>query len=93
MVGIAQYFGLLGVAFSPLPILLQLFRERVGILHAFHVTARTRVTVPVPGAAHAIARLKNPRRQPKLAQLVQHVQPGKTGANDDGIEVHVSCFV
>ena len=60
MVGIAEDFGLGRVALFPDPGLLQGFRERVGVLQAFDIAARARVTIPVPGAAHAAAGLEHP---------------------------------
>jgi hypothetical protein len=56
VVGVFQDLGLGGVALGPLPFLLELGRELVGILHALDVAARAGIAVPVPGAADAPCR-------------------------------------
>ena len=85
MVGVAQQFRLTGVALAPRPLLLQIVRERVGILQGLGVAARSRVAVPVPGAADPAAGLEHPCRQPHAPQPVQHVHPGETRPDDDGV--------
>jgi hypothetical protein len=49
---------------------------------------RARVPVPVPGAANAITLLVDARGEPEAAQPVQHVQAGKTRADNDDV---VAC--
>ena len=61
VVGVFQNLRLRRVALAPVPFLLQLFGERIGILHALDVAARAGIAVPVPGAADAIALLIDPR--------------------------------
>ncbi len=63
MVGVFQNFRLRRVALAPVPFLLQFVGERIGILHAFDVAARTGIAVPVPGAADIAALLIDPHRQ------------------------------
>ena len=87
VVDVAQDLGLRGVALGPLPLLLQLVGERVGVVHALDVAARARIAVPVPGAADAVARLEDARRQPEPAQAVEHVEPGEPRADDDRVDV------
>ncbi len=45
------------------------------------------IAVPVPGAADAVARLEDARREPELAQAVEHVEPGEPGPDDDRVDV------
>ena len=87
MVGVAQQLGLGGVALAPFPFLLQLGRELVGILDAFHVAARAGIAVPVPGAADALAGLEHTRRKALLAKPVQHVHAAEPRADDHRIEI------
>ena len=87
VVGVAQQFGLGGVALRPFPFLLQLGRELIGILHAFDVAARAGIAVPVPGAADALAGLEHTRRETLLAKPVQHVHAAEACADDDRIEI------
>src|SRR5205085_2215679 len=50
-----------------------------------------RVAVPVPGAAHAVAGLVDPRLEAEeVARPVEHVEPGEAGADDDGVEIRQS---
>jgi hypothetical protein len=70
VVQIAEDLGLAGVALGPLPRLLELGREAVGIFETFDVAARARIAVPVPRAAHAVGGLIHVRLQPEAAQPV-----------------------
>src|SRR5271165_1075243 len=85
MVGIFQDLRLRRVALAPVPFLLQLVGKGVGILHALDIAARAGIAVPVPGAADAAALLKDPHRETKAAQAVQHVHPGKARADHDDV--------
>ena len=91
MVGIAKDFGLRRIFLRPAPFLVQLFREREGILQAFDIAARAWIAVPVPGAANAAAGLEHLCRKAEPSQTMQHVHAGKARADDDGV-VHGSCF-
>ena len=86
MVGVLQDFGLGGETLAPVPLLLQVFRELVGILHALDVASRAGVAVPVPGAAHTIAGFEDSGLEPEFARGVQHVHAGKPGPHDDDVE-------
>ena len=90
VVGVAQNLRLGGVPLGPLPLLLELVRELVGILHALDVAACARIAVPVPGAADAAAGLEDARRQAHGARPVQHVHPGEPGADDHQIQIAIS---
>src|ERR1700726_1821502 len=71
----------------PLPFLQQLFRERVAIGVALGIETRTRITVPVPGAADIGPGLEHAGPQSELAQPVELVQARHTRADDDGVVV------
>src|SRR5690606_27782430 len=83
---VAQDLGLAGVAVRPLPLLLQLGGEGIGVVDALHVAAGPGVAVPEPGAADAGARLEDARPQAEPAQPVQHVQAGEPGPDDQGVQ-------
>src|SRR4030095_2667946 len=53
VIDVGQDLRLRGVPLAPLPLLLQLVRERVRIVHALDVASRAWVAIPVPGAANA----------------------------------------
>ena len=85
VVRVLEDLGLRRVALGPLPLLLELVGELVRVLHALDVAARARIAVPVPGAAHAAARLEHARREPEPAQPVQHVHAGEARADDHDV--------
>ncbi len=89
MVGIAQNLGLGRILFAPYPFLLQLFAERVGVVHALHVAARPGIAIPVPGATDIVGSLEHDGREPELPQSIKHVHAGKAGARDDGVVFHL----
>src|SRR5262249_48928478 len=85
---IAQDLILLWIAFGPVPLLQQVFVERVAINVAVRIAARARIAIPVPGAADPVAGLEHSDVQVELvAQRVKHVHAGKAGTDDNGIEV------
>jgi hypothetical protein len=86
MARVVENFRLRRVAFGPLPVLLQLRRERVRIGQALGVAARARVSVPVPGAADVVAGLVDAHAQAQLTQAMQHVHAGEPGTDHDGVE-------
>ena len=53
VVDVAQDFRLRAIALRPMPFLLQVRIERVGIFQTLDVAAAARITIPVPGAADA----------------------------------------
>src|SRR5207245_10893025 len=87
VVQVPQDLRLRGVPFGPLPLLLELPRELVRVLHALDVTARARVAVPEPRAPEAAARLEDSRRESKAAHAVKHADAGEAGADDHRVEV------
>ena len=84
--GIAKQLRLRGVAFAPLPVLLQGLVELIGILHALHVAAGSRIAVPVPGAADVATRLEDPHPETHAAQAMQHVHASKARPDNHRIE-------
>src|SRR5262249_6195870 len=61
--------------------------EGVAVDVAVRVAACTRIAIPVPSSADAVALLEHGNVQVELvAQRVQHVHAGKAGANDDCIK-------
>ena len=85
VVCVLEDLGLCGVPLRPLPLLLELVREAVGVLHALDVTARTGIAVPVPRAADARAGFVDPSRQTEAAHPMEHVHAREPGADDNGV--------
>src|SRR6267378_1396304 len=59
VVSVAEDLRLRRIPLGPNPLLLQLLRKLVGILHALYVAARAWVAVPIPGAADAASGLED----------------------------------
>jgi hypothetical protein len=70
VIEVAQHLGLGRILFGPLPRLLEFGGEGVGVGEAVYVAASAGVSIPVPGAADAIAGLEHPRGQPEFTQPV-----------------------
>ena len=87
VVGVFQDLGLRGVALRPLPLLLELGRERVRVVHALDVAARAGIAVPVPGAADALAALEDLRGKAELPEAIEHVEPGEAGSDDHHVHL------
>src|SRR5205823_1918386 len=79
MVQVAKDLGLPGISLRPLPLLLELGRERERIVHARHVAPRARIAVPVPRATDTAPGLKAAGRESELPEPPVRVQAGKTG--------------
>ena len=73
--------------FGPVPLLQQLFRKRIAVGPAFGIEARARVSVPVPGAADIAAVLEHQRLKTEFAQLVELVETGNAGTDDDSVKI------
>ena len=59
-------------------------------MDAFDIAGCTRVPVPIPGTPDPVAGLEDSGPQAELiAQLVQGIQAGETGTDDDRIEVRL----
>ena len=86
MADVGQDFGLGGVPFGPVPVLLKVVVELVRVMNALYVAATARIAVPVPGAANVAARLEAPHPKTQLAELVDRIHAGKSGANDDDVK-------
>ena len=92
MVGVGEGVGRRRVFLRSVPLMVRDLREGKRVLHALDVAACARIPVPVPGAADAAAGLEHPRRKAETAQPMQHVHPGKTRADDDGVENRLSLI-
>ena len=86
VIGVAQNLRLRRVALGPFPFLRKVVVELVAIEHALDVAARAGIAVPVPGSSDARRRVDRPRGQPHAPQLVEHVEPGEPGADDQRVE-------
>ena len=88
MLQIAQYFRLLRVPLGPIPLLKQFLVKREAVNIGVRIAPRARVAVPVPGSAHRVACFIDPNLQAQpVAQRLQHVHAGKSGADDDRIKL------
>ncbi|VXD04241.1 hypothetical protein PSEUDO9AZ_40846 [Pseudomonas sp. 9AZ] len=84
---IAQYFRLGREALAPAPLLLQLLRPGIGVLHAFGIAAQAWVAVCIPSAANIGIRVEYLYSQAETTQLVEQVKTGETGADDNSIDL------
>ena len=84
---IAQDFRLRGVFLRPLPRALQFGIERVAVIDGLNVAARAGIAVPVPGAADVAGLLDHHRREAGLAQAMQEIEAGKSGADHGDIDL------
>src|SRR2546422_6418641 len=57
--------------FFPVPSLQEFFREGIAVGVTLRIEARAWIAIPIPGAAHATPRLKDPDREPTFPQPVQ----------------------
>ena len=85
-VEVALELGLGGHELGPLPLLLEVVVEGVGVLDALDVDPGPGVPVPVPGAAHAVTRFQGPYGKAGVPQLLYRVQAGVPSADDDDLE-------
>jgi hypothetical protein len=86
-VQVLQYLRLFGVAFGPLPLLVQVLVEGVTVDVALAVTPGAGVAVPVPRPADLRTLLEHADREAPLAKPVQHVEPREPGSDDDDVDV------
>jgi hypothetical protein len=86
MLEVPQDLRLRGEPLGPVPLLLEVVVERVGVVHAFDVDSGSGVTVPVPGPTDVA---RGVERDDVFRQLVpQHadgVQTGESGSDDDRV--------
>src|SRR4029077_19909130 len=87
VIQIALGFGLAREVLLPVPFFQQLLRKGVAVSPTFGIEAGTGIAVPVPGAADAGARFEHPRLEPEFAQLVELIEAGNPGADDDRVEI------
>jgi len=86
VVEVALDFRLRGHHLGPVPLLLQLPGEGVGVFDDGQVGPAARVAVPEPGAADAGAGFEGAKVQTLILQAFGHVQAGHAGADHDGIQ-------
>lgn len=85
---IGQDLRLGRVAGLPVPLPQQVGVEGVAVRDAVDIGGRARIAVPVPGAPDTGPPLEGPHVQAEcVAELVQHVDTGESGAYDDRVEV------
>src|SRR5437868_839869 len=93
---VAQDFGLRCVFLRPLPRALQLGIERVAVVDGLDVAACAGIAVPVPGAADIPGLLDHDNGEAGLAQAMQEIEAGKSGADNGDIDLlrrtAVRCF-
>src|SRR5689334_21391646 len=88
MLEIAQDLRLLGIALRPFPFLEELLVPGEAIDVGVAVAARAGIAVPVPSAADRVAGLVDPDLETEpVPQRFQHVDAGKSRADDDGVEI------
>ena len=91
-VEVAADLVMVRVSLCPLPFLLKLRRERVGVVVTLRIAARPRVAVPIPRAPDAARLVQHAHAKPHLiAQLMQRIKPRKAGTHDDHIELLRCC--
>jgi hypothetical protein len=87
VIRVSQNLGLPRVPLGPVPLLLEILIELIGVLHALYVAPSARIPVPVPGAADASRTLVDTRVEAELAHPMQHVHARESGANNDHVMV------
>ena len=87
VIEVAFCLGLGGKMLAPMTFLQQFLREGIAVSPTFGVEAGAGIAVPVPGTADAGTGLEYPHPQTELAQLVELIEPGNSGADDDGVEI------
>ena len=88
MLRVLQDFRLAGISFGPLPVLLKVIVKGIGVLKAFYIASRTRVTIPIPSPTDPGPAFDGGRMKARFSQNVEGVEPSKSGANDK----HISSF-
>src|SRR5947209_5048551 len=87
IIQIALGLRLPGEVFLPVPFVEQVLRKRVAVCPALGIEPGAGIPVPVPGAADAASGFKHPNPEAELAQLIELVETGNTGSDDDCVEI------
>ena len=87
VVGVALYLRLTGIALAPVPLLFEFFGEGVGVLDALNIHTSTGVAIPVPGATLALSNLITLNGEATLPCAIDHIEAGKTRADNDHIDI------
>src|SRR5262249_31752872 len=61
--------------------------EGVAVIDGLDVAARARISVPVPGATDIGALFERDCREARLAQPMQQIESGETGADDRDVDL------
>src|ERR1700724_1726784 len=72
---------------APIPSIDQVLAEGILIGIAFGIETGARVPIPVPGAAEISAGLEHSRRETQLAEFMESIKAGNSGADYDRIIV------
>ena len=82
---VAERFRLRGEMLPPIPFLQNLRREGIAIGVTLRIEPRSRIAIPVPGAAHAATGLEDPDRYAELSEAIELVHAGHAGTDDDDV--------
>jgi hypothetical protein len=85
VVKIGQCLRLRGEQLTPVPLLEQLFRERVAVAITLGIEAASRIPVLVPGAADVVVRLKNANPNAQFSEPEQLIKAADACADDDEV--------
>lgn len=72
-----------------MPFSLNFIRERIRILHAFHIASGARIAIPVPCTANLSSSFEYDRGETALAQSMQGIKSAETGSHNDRIKSHI----
>src|SRR3546814_13239484 len=87
MVDVGEDLLLGSVPLGPVPLLLKVVGEGIGIFQAFDVAACARILVPEPGAADVAAPLERARSESQSAHAVEGIEAAQAAADDRDIEL------
>ena len=75
---------MLAIFIRPHPFLFEFRVEGIGVFHAFDVTARAWIAVPIPGPTHPVTGLEDFDVQAEFAKSIEGVKSRKSGADNNG---------
>jgi hypothetical protein len=71
VIQVAQDLGLRCITLGPLPVLLQVRRELIGVLEALHIAASTWISVPVPRTTDTLSGLEYANGETEVSYAVE----------------------
>ncbi len=86
MVEVPLRLGLRCEVFLPFPLVEEVLGEQIAVRVALRIEPGPGVSVPVPGASHAAARLEEQHRKSLLARHVELVDPRDAGTDDEHVD-------